>query len=217
MSVAVKVWASLLLLAVGAYGGYSLWRHSSYGPSRAWVGPPVADASAPSAPVSAQPFGELEFTERSGQKFQLQQLAGRVWAGSFFFSSCPYTCRQLNLAVAGLHKELADKDVTFVSFTVDPDNDTPAVLKAYADGFEADPQRWLFLTGQFRDTQRICNELFQLPLSGKQHTERIALMDREGKLRGTFNALDENTLKQFKKKLAEVLAERPADAQAVKE
>jgi protein SCO1/2 len=107
----------------------------------------------------------------------------------------------------GLQKDLKDQDVTFVSFTVDPDNDTPEVLKNYAATFEADPERWLFVNGPFEDTQKICNQLFQLPIQGKAHSERMAVIDRRGKLRGTYYALSAEGIASFKKQLKTVLAE----------
>jgi protein SCO1/2 len=211
MSLAVRMWMSLVLVLVGAYGAYSFWRHADAHSAESGAGDavPAEDIVLAVHQVDAGALADLKFTDSEGKPFTLKQLEGKVWVGSFFFSSCPYTCRQLNTAIMGLQKELKDQDVTFVSFTVDPDNDTPEVLKNYAATFEADPKRWLFVNGPFDDTQKICNQLFQLPIQGKAHSERMALIDRDGKLRGTYYALSAEGIASFKKQLKRVLAGEP--------
>ena len=191
MSFAVRMWLSILLLAVSGYTAYSGWRLYS-----------LASAAEPSASedleFSVKPGREptirdvenLKFTTSENQPFELKQLNGKVWIGSFFFSSCPGPCRQINLAIAELAKELADKDITFVSMTVDPDNDTPKVLHDYGQSFGADFDRWHFLTGNFDDARRVCQDVFAMPIDRKVHTERLILVDGSGRRRGIYSTGD---------------------------
>ena len=170
-----------------------------------------ADGSPSNKPVD---LWAVSLTERSGERFAFKDLQGKVWITSFFFSSCPGPCRQINIAIAGLQKELADKDVKFVSITVDPENDTAPALAAYAKGFEADPQRWLFLTGEFDTIRDVCTSVFEMPIDKKVHTERLTLVDRAGKPRGTYNTADAIQMHAMKKKIDELLAEPAAEKPA---
>ncbi|MBS0207330.1 MAG: SCO family protein [Planctomycetes bacterium] len=243
MSTMVRVWLTVLVLAVGAYGFYSAWRirnlaqekttadSGRYTPEDALraFGPgstsPIAvvpashTTSAPAAEVSAeavkpaalQDLAALKFTERSGREFSVAELKDRVWLGSYFFASCTGPCRQINVALSDLQKELSDKDVLIVSITVDPDNDTSEVLQRYAKAFEADERRWLFLTGDFSDIKQLCQSVFQMPIDKKVHTERLTLFDRRGKPRGTFNTAVTAQMITLRKQLEVVLKEPSGD------
>ena len=75
---------------------------------------------------------DFTLTDQSGQPFGSAELKGKVWIASFFFASCPATCRQLNQALAGVQAATPD-DVILVSLTCDPDNDSPEVLSLQRD------------------------------------------------------------------------------------
>jgi protein SCO1/2 len=85
-------------------------------------------------------------------------------------------------------------EVRLVSFTVDPYNDTPEVLAAYARRYGADPERWLFLTGEPEAIQQLSVSGFKLaldPTSGSEvepitHSSRFVLIDRQGRIRGYY-------------------------------
>ena len=135
-------------------------------------------------------------------------------ARQLFLSSCPGPCRQINLAIAGLAKELADKDIKFVSMTVDPDNDTAKVLHDYGKSFEADFGRWYFLTGKFDDTRRVCQDVFAMPIDRKVHTERLILVDRSGRRRGIYSTGQPAQMQALRKKIDQLLAEKAGPAEA---
>lgn len=201
----LKAWLALALLLLAVYGSYTLWRVYEAGPRR---GQPTAAVAVPSGASMLPPveLGDYTFTERSGQPFALEELEGRIWVASFFFTSCPGPCRQMNMAVAGLQRDLEGKEVTLVSITVDPANDTPAVLSQYAAGFEADPQRWLFLRGEFELTKRFSEEQFKLPMATNMHSERLILIDGAGKVQGMFHATKPLEVERLKQRIDELLA-----------
>lgn len=94
------------------------------------------------------PIAPFTLTERSGRTVTLDDLRGKVWVASFFFSTCSRACGPMNANLAELHRALADRpDILLVSISVYPEHDTPETLEAYAKALEADPKRWLFLTG----------------------------------------------------------------------
>ena len=89
---------------------------------------------------------EFEMTERSGQSVGSKELRGEPYIACFFFSTCPGTCTRQSNKMQLLQNKFKGKPIKFVSISVDPESDTPAVLQEYAEKFQADPNRWLFLT-----------------------------------------------------------------------
>jgi cytochrome oxidase Cu insertion factor (SCO1/SenC/PrrC family) len=152
----------------------------------------------------AEPLADLgqvrdfTFTERSGQPVSRQDLLGKVWVASFIFTCCNQSCPQVSSTMSELHERLAsEQDLRFVSFSVDPERDTPEVLRDYAKGFNADGQRWLFLTGKQDDLYSLIRDNFHLGVEQNQgaartpgnevtHSSRLMLVDRRGHIRGYF-------------------------------
>jgi cytochrome oxidase Cu insertion factor (SCO1/SenC/PrrC family) len=146
-------------------------------------------------------------TAQDGEPFDSTSLAGKVWLGSVFFSNCPGPCFRENQAVADILREIDDPDLMSISLTCDPDNDTPDVLRRYADRFEADPARWKFLPGDFAVIRKVANESFLLPAEVGVHSERGVVFDRQGRLRGSYHLLQEDRVELLKKLIRDVLAE----------
>ncbi len=95
---------------------------------------------------------EFSLIERSGRRVGPSDLQGKVWVANFIYTKCTETCPTQSLQIARLQRQFAEApDVRFVSITVDPQNDTREVLDAYAGRYDADPERWLFLTGDKRE------------------------------------------------------------------
>jgi len=94
------------------------------------------------------------------------------------------------------------QEVMLVSFSVDPTNDTPETLSDYARRYNADPERWLFLTGDHEAVQKLSIGGFKLALdstSGTEvepitHSSRFALVDRQGNIRGYYGMEEADTL-----------------------
>ena len=97
-----------------------------------------------------------------------------------------------------------------VSLTCDPTNDTPDVLRRYADRFDADQARWKLLTGNLDEIVRVGTKRFLLPVELGVHAEKGVVFDREGKLRGGYSLTDPDRAKLLQALIREVLAEKPA-------
>src|SRR5262249_24373461 len=109
------------------------------------------------------PVGEFAFTERSGKTVTQDNLRGKVWIAACFFTCCTDSCPQLSAALARLQQELAaEPGVGLVSLTVDPTRDTPAVLSRYAEVYQADAERWLFLTGSAGEVHTFVEDRLRL-------------------------------------------------------
>jgi cytochrome oxidase Cu insertion factor (SCO1/SenC/PrrC family) len=187
----------VLVLFGIAYGGWTWWRvtkaQANRGQAVADIGPPIT---------------EFELTERSGQPFRSADMKGKVWVASYFFTTCPGECLRLNRNIQVLHKTPELKDVTWVSITCDPDTDTAEALNVYANGFEADPARWLFCRGDMEYTQRVAKGM-DLYLSRKGHSNYAVVIDKWGKRRGMFDAISTRDCENMKKLLVKLQAEEP--------
>jgi cytochrome oxidase Cu insertion factor (SCO1/SenC/PrrC family) len=176
------------------------------------------------APPTDDKFGAVEnfqLTERNGHPVKRDDLTGKVWIAAFFFSRCTGPCTQISGAMARLQKELAQyPNVLLVSFSVDPEHDTSAVLRRYADKFGADPARWLFLTGDQATIYRLSHDCFKMAVQQNQGTERtpgnevmhgtrLVLVDKQGQVRGWYDPTDEEKLAELRKKVAYLVREKP--------
>ena len=140
--------------------------------------------------VAGPKLTEFTLTERSGEAFNSRSLRGKVWVASFFYSSCPHKCLQLNQRVQQLEREFGKQGVTFLSITCDPKNDTPQRLAKYADGFGADEEQWLFLTGDMDYIRRVGNDMFSAVVAEETHADRVYVVDKQGAVRSRFVVLD---------------------------
>lgn len=171
---------------------------------------PVAGRVEPNEEGRGVAIADLAFTltDQQGNPFDSKSLAGKVWMGAVFFANCPGPCFRENQAIADLLRKIDDPDFLVVSLTCDPDNDTPDVLRRYADRFEADPARWKFLTGDMAVIKRVANEAFKLPAEVGVHSERGVVFDRAGRLRGGYHLLQPDRVELLEKLIRDVLAEQ---------
>lgn len=152
----------------------------------------------------------FSLVNRDGRKVSLADLAGSPWVADFVFTRCPASCPMMSSRLARLNRDLpSGLDVRLVSFSVDPEYDTPEVLQRYAESFQA-PDRWLFLTGTREDVRRLCVEGFKLGLDmaptgmGPEpilHSTRFVLVDGEGRIRGYYEAFDEESTAKLRRDL----------------
>jgi protein SCO1/2 len=136
------------------------------------------------------PAPEFALTNQDGKRIALKDLRGRVVAVTFIFASCTDTCPLLTATMVGLQERLgADfgPGVYFISITVDPERDTPEVLKRYARAHGANPAGWAFLTGtpaEIREVVRRYGIYYKkTPLGDVDHTFLTSLVDQTGTLR----------------------------------
>jgi protein SCO1/2 len=136
------------------------------------------------------PAPEFTLTTQDGKRLSLVELRGRVLAVTFIYATCADTCPLLTAKMAGLQSRLgADfgPKVFFLSITVDPRRDTPAVLQQYAKVHKVNPAGWAFLTGtpaEIREVARRYGIYFKGTRRGDvEHTFLTSLVDQGGTLR----------------------------------
>ena len=162
---------------------------------------PVAHAlfrELPDPPKVYYPLPEFELISDKNHAYGSADLRGKVWVASFAFTSCPSVCPRLMERMAEVqHRTRNAPAVRLVTFSVDPETDTPQRLREYAKRFKASPARWTFLTGDSSVIQETVVKGFKLAVGEKEsafqilHSERFVLVDREGRIRGYYEASDE--------------------------
>jgi protein SCO1/2 len=176
---------------------------------------PAATRPRGDAPDLDYPVGEFSLTERGGRTVTDKDLLGSVWVASFIFTRCSGPCPAVTSTVAELQAEFRDLPaVKFVTFTVDPKRDDLAALNEYANARRADPERWLFLTGDEETIHKLVRERFKQPVERKTgpdvrpgdeigHSPSLMLVDKKGVIRAVCDGLPNE---QFPERFAEDLA-----------
>ncbi len=158
-------------------------------------------------------------TERSEQPFDSSSMRGKVWVCDFFFATCPMVCPKLTEQMAKIHQATAGMDNVHLLSIATDETDTPKVLRNYADAFHAD-QRWSFVTGKKDAVFDLSIKGFKLALADKDgvnpefkiiHSTKIALVDKQGWIRGYYDGLGENQAQESARLLADIkrLASEP--------
>ncbi len=200
----VVLWSGLVLVLFAAtVASISAWRGS-------------IDISGPPLPLGPQ-VPDFSLIERSGKTVTRADLLGRVWLADFVFTRCSGPCPTLSARMHSLQLALADHPrVQLVTFTLDPENDTPAVLADYARRFHADEQRWWFLTGKDQETvHKFVEEGMKqtvIPAKGDQpiiHSEYIVIIDRAGHIRAAHGGVDAASKPLILRDVQKLLAEPP--------
>lgn len=193
------MWAMLLIVLVGISSVYLV--------SEARSGSKQANSLA-NYEINL-PLPDFSFTERSGKTCSKEDLIGNVWIADFIFTSCAGPCPLMSERMQHLQRDLAPiPDLRLVSFSVDPVRDTPEVLQAYADRYQADGQRWLFLTGPLQRIYDIAIDGFRITVEAARennqiiHDTRFILVDRRGAIRGYYDSNSPDELQRLRKDAA---------------
>jgi cytochrome oxidase Cu insertion factor (SCO1/SenC/PrrC family) len=159
---------------------------------------------------------KFSLTERSRRTISTADLRGKIWIADFIYTTCTDTCPLQAAEMAKLQEQwINERDLKFVSFSVDPERDTPEVLSDYAKRFKADANSWLFLTGSKEHIAGLVQEGFRLaampvPSGGSDtgvilHSPRFVLVDRETTIRGYYDSRDAQALQRLNRDIASLL------------
>ena len=149
---------------------------------------------------------DFTLTNQLGQEVSLSDLRGKVIVADFFFTSCPTICPGMTVNMKKLAESVhsgkrvgdrTNKDVHFLSFSVDPERDSVPELKAWADRFQINPDQWWLLTGDKKTIYDFALEELKLGLvdgegvdSNFVHSDRFVLLDTNRQVRGYYGGLD---------------------------
>jgi protein SCO1/2 len=153
--------------------------------------------------VSCQPekqlpvFGQVpdfELTTQSGKSFSSRELAGRIWVADFIYTTCSGPCPMMSSKMRRV--QAADPGLLLLSFSVDPEHDTPEKLADYAKRYQAG-QNWYFLTGAHDTLQMLSRDTFKLSDLGITHSTRFVLVDRKGRIRGYYGTQEDDPVREL--------------------
>ena len=151
---------------------------------------------------------QFEFIDSDGNTVTLDNLKGKVWVADFIFTTCTLACPMMTGNMNLVHKKFKkNDDVRLVSISVYPEYDTPDVLKEYASQYDADTEKWLFLTGDESSVKNIIKDGFKIGDFEEIifHSEKFALVDKNGTIRAYYNGMKSEDMKQLKKDINALL------------
>ncbi len=155
----------------------------------------------PDPPPVLRQLPEWRLVDQDGEAFGSADLAGDVYVASFLFTRCATVCPRLTAAVSRLerrYREEGVEGVRLVSFSVDPEHDTPERLRDYAGSRGLDLERWSLVTGDEEEMRGVVLDGFAVPMGDRldlagglvdvAHSTRLALVDRAGGIRGYYGS-----------------------------
>jgi len=143
---------------------------------------------------------DFQLTSQSGEPFDRKSLDGKIWVADFIYTHCPGPCPRMSAQMRRVQSAVTEiPDVRLVSFSVDPERDTPAVLAEYAKRYQAQQGRWFFLTGDRNTLDSLDRHAFLLGNvdSSMQHSTRFVLIDRHGRIRGYYGTSQDDPTAQL--------------------
>jgi len=178
------------------------------------LSPPAGSAALGSAPGAENPtlpiLGQIphfELTDQNGKHFDSIQLRGQVWVAAFIFTNCASSCPMMTSKMTSMMNRMPDRSgVTFVSISVDPDRDTPEVLREYRDARARSGVDWVLLTGEQATIHELARNGFHLSAARNDvpggepflHSQSFILVDQTGGIRGYYNGLDDTAVETLR-------------------
>jgi protein SCO1/2 len=151
-------------------------------------------------------LGDFTLTRENGQSYGKKDLEGQVWVAAFMFTRCPTVCPRITQRMREVQSAARKKQIplTLVSFSVDPEYDTPQILTQYAAAQSVDLANWRFLTGDYALIQKTAEQGFKLALEGKadaaaehygiSHGSHLVLVDGQARIRGYYRSSDDQEM-----------------------
>lgn len=162
----------------------------------------------------------FSFTNQAGKQISEQDVQGKVYVAEYFFTTCTGICPILNDNMKNIYEKFKNEpNFLILSHTCNPETDSVATLKKYADSLNVDGSKWFFLTGSKESLYNAARVSYLLddPKNNMQnineqflHTQFFALVDKNGKVRKKiYDGLKKNELKELERDIA-VLLKEPA-------
>ena len=174
------------------------------------------------ADIGPAPAPGVSLTDQAGKPFSLNRLRGKAVVVSFVYTTCNGSCPATTSSLARSQTALREarlwgKRVEFVSISLDPARDTPAVLKGYSQVYGADLDSWHFLTGEPGRVAKVVADWGMWarfgPAGTLDHPSRVFLVDPAGRQREIYN-LDflkpETLVRDVRTVLAEPVGKTPS-------
>ena len=180
-----KVFFAILFLALAAFVGVRLFYLNKQ----------------PQLPVLGT-VPTFHLTAQDRRSFTKDELLGKVNIIDFIFTTCAGPCPLMSAQMQSIQSKVENEHgIALVSFTVDPEADTPEVLTEYAKRFGAMPERWTFLTGSKTDIYTLTRYGFKLAIDADSnaiaHSTKFVLVDKEANIRGYYDSEDQESINRL--------------------
>lgn len=158
---------------------------------------------------------EFKFVNQDKATVTNKTFKGKIYIADFIFLRCPTICPVMNLQMKRVYDAFKeDEQVLFVSHTIDPENDSVEVLKAYADKLGVDSKKWHFLHGDKKEIYDLAEkgyfaqayEDMDAP-GGFAHSGGFVLVDEKGHLRGVYDGTNAEDVDRLMKEVVILLGE----------
>ena len=168
----------------------------------------------------------FEFVNQHNDTITERDYKGKVYLVEFFFTTCPTICPVMNKNMVKIQNEFKnEEDFAIASFTINPQHDTPEVLKAYADEYGVKNPNWHMLTGNIEEIYKLANKGFNLYAGqnanaegGFEHSGMFALIDKNGNIRSRkdvngnpivyYDGIEDEGISMLKEDIAKLLKEQ---------
>ena len=188
-----------------------------------WAAIQLEDYFSKSDIVTIGQVPEFSFTNQDGKIVTNETYKGKVYIVEFFFTTCPSICPIMNENMVKVQNEFfGNPNLGIASFSIDPIQDTPSVLKKYAAKYKITNPNWHLLTGDKDEIYKLANQGFNLFVGedsevedGFEHSGFFALIDQEGNIRSRkdengnpiiyYNGLEDSGIKMLKEDIKEIL------------
>lgn len=161
----------------------------------------------------------FSFTNQEGKTITNADVEGKIVVVEYFFATCKGICPKMNENLAKVYAKFkGNKDVMFLSHTVDPVKDTVGALKAYSQRFDADPAQWMFLTGDKKQLYDMARYSYLISAEDDTagisidkdfiHDKHYILVDHLGRVRGFYDGLNDADIEKIEKDIKTLLEEK---------
>lgn len=161
---------------------------------------------------------DFSFTNQDGKTVTLASVDGKIRVVNYFFTTCKGICPRMNENMTKVYQAYrGNNEILILSHTVDPKKDTVGAMKAYSLHFDADPNQWMFLTGDKKALYEMARDEYLVTAvddtatadinSDFIHSERFILVDKGGRIRGQYDGLNAGEVNQLIGDIKELLKE----------
>lgn len=144
----------------------------------------------------------FKFINQKGETVTEDVVKGKVYVVEYFFTTCKSICPVMSNQLSRVYSN--HKDIMILSHTVDPETDSPEILDLYASKYNADPKRWIFLTGTKSELYKQARIGYLLDAQEGNggpddfiHTQNFALIDKKGRIRGFYDGTDSSSVNEL--------------------
>ncbi|MDQ3290649.1 MAG: SCO family protein [Bacteroidota bacterium] len=142
-----------------------------------------------------QKIPDFRFISQEGRTVTQADLDGNIYVANFFFASCQDVCKKMSVQMRRVNEAFKDvPQVKLISYTVDPERDSVAVIKQYAEMYQANPAKWLFVTGPKKELYTLAQNGYKVSAMEAPgdvpsfiHSEKLILVDKEKHVRGIYD------------------------------